>query len=362
MSDPSGTTPSGVRPSPSLIRPPTLAAPAVPALATLTHQVQAVESRLGTVDQCLATMALRLNDRMTLMGSEIGTALNNMLTELALLKAPGAVQPNPQELPPQPSPPMGDATPLETHLVAPPPFDGDLERCAGFLSQCALIFRFHPRRYPTDAHKVAYIISLLRGQALQWVTTLEANDSPLLSDYSSFRETFRRMFQHPTKGRDCASRLMEIKQGARSVAVFTLEFRLLAAQVPWNDHFLRAAYRRGLNHEIKDEIMHSQPADLEALVDLALLTDDRIQDRRADRHRAPAPTRPAPGIPGPTTPRSAPGSSPLSPATGEPMEIGRNRLSPAVREARMKNRLCLYCGESNHMIRSCPSRPNASAP
>lgn len=37
----------------------------------------------------------------------------------------------------------------------PPPYDGDLSSCQAFLSQCALIFALQPRRYATEASRVA---------------------------------------------------------------------------------------------------------------------------------------------------------------------------------------------------------------
>ncbi|KAI4897237.1 hypothetical protein NFI96_008510, partial [Prochilodus magdalenae] len=41
----------------------------------------------------------------------------------------------------------------------------------------------------------------------------------------------------------------------------------------------------------------------------------------------------------------------------EPMELGRMGLSVEERHRRYRERLCLYCGSSNHMHKSCPKRP-----
>ena len=39
------------------------------------------------------------------------------------------------------------------------------------------------------------------------------------------------------------------------------------------------------------------------------------------------------------------------------MEIGHTRLTPEEREHRRRNGLCLYCGESGHLMATCNRRP-----
>lgn len=41
----------------------------------------------------------------------------------------------------------------------------------------------------------------------------------------------------------------------------------------------------------------------------------------------------------------------------EPMQIDNTRLSPAERQHRLTQNLCLYCGAGGHAISSCPIRP-----
>ncbi|KAF0047730.1 hypothetical protein F2P81_001363 [Scophthalmus maximus] len=41
------------------------------------------------------------------------------------------------------------------------------------------------------------------------------------------------------------------------------------------------------------------------------------------------------------------------------MQLGRSRLTPEERNGRFRERLCLYCGEPNHQLVSCPHRLNA---
>ncbi|KAJ0057626.1 hypothetical protein NL108_011115 [Boleophthalmus pectinirostris] len=44
--------------------------------------------------------------------------------------------------------------------------------------------------------------------------------------------------------------------------------------------------------------------------------------------------------------------------SGEPMQIGRTRLSPAERQHRMDEGRCIYCGQFGHFLASCPVRKN----
>lgn len=63
-----------------------------------------------------------------------------------------------------------DASPRQSISYAcdPEPFQGDLDKCRGFLLQCRLIFSQRPNAFPSDEAKINYIIGLLRGTALVW--------------------------------------------------------------------------------------------------------------------------------------------------------------------------------------------------
>uniref|UniRef100_A0AAZ1XEP7 CCHC-type domain-containing protein n=1 Tax=Oreochromis aureus TaxID=47969 RepID=A0AAZ1XEP7_OREAU len=56
----------------------------------------------------------------------------------------------------------------ERSLPAPEPFSGEFDKCGGFLTQITLQFRQLRRTYETDGAKIAFMVQLLRGQALNW--------------------------------------------------------------------------------------------------------------------------------------------------------------------------------------------------
>ena len=64
----------------------------------------------------------------------------------------------------------------------------------------------------------------------------------------------------------------------RSVADYSVEFRILAAESGWNDEALRGIYMHGLNEQFKDELaVRDETNSLDSLVDLA----DKVRQSHA---------------------------------------------------------------------------------
>ena len=252
----------------------------------------------------------------------------------------------------------------EPHIPTPKPFEGDLSRCLGFITQCELIFCHNPSRFFLDDTKIAFIVSLLSGRALDWAVASLNSDSRYASDYRLFISDFRLVFDHPPDGHDSASRLHSMCQGSRSVADYAVEFRILAAKSGWGDEALKSAFRRGLNDSVKDLILRDRPTTLAELISLSLKVDDRLRERRIEKRNRSPPSVPRESrtvVPRPTsvsqhTPVSA-SKFPTAVQEIEPMQLGHSRLTQAMRDHRMQNRLCLYCGKSGHFIQQCDVRP-----
>lgn len=259
---------------------------------------------------------------------------------------------------------------LEPRLPCPNAFSGDLSLCRGFVSQCELLFRHQYSRYSSPESRVALVVSLLSGRALQWAIAAFNNDATLSSDYSRFISEFKLVFDHPPEGSDTASKLHSISQGSRSVADYAVEFRILAADSKWGDQALISAFRRGLSETIKDLILRDRPNSLSELISLALQVDERLRERRLERSRRSTPHIPpntsysrlrhlhhskTPVLDSPTSPKLVQLPEP------EPMQIGRSRLTPEEREFRFKNNLCFYCGKDGHSVRECGARPKDKA-
>lgn len=132
------------------------------------------------------------------------------------------------------------AVPPEPKLPAPERFDGSPEKCRGFITQCTLAFQLQPSSFPTEGSKVASIITLLTGKALDWASALWDQRTPLTTNCHNFISEMKRVFLHPAGRGDVDRHLLHLSQGSRSVAEFAIEFRTLATESEWDQRALRA--------------------------------------------------------------------------------------------------------------------------
>ncbi|KAM4690037.1 serum amyloid P-component-like [Rhinophrynus dorsalis] len=126
--------------------------------------------------------------------------------------------------------------------------------------------------------------------------------------------------------------LFTIRRGAQTVGEYTIEFRILAAEVGWNNEALVAAFFQGLCDIIKDEIAACDlPKDLDELISFTTLIDMRIRERLSFRERLRRlPSRLAPNFTYPPSPPSPP-MPPRADSTGsEPMQLGVTQLSTKI--------------------------------
>lgn len=161
------------------------------------------------------------------------------------------------------------------------------------------------------------------------------------------------MFDHAVAGKEAAWMLTNLKQGGRSVAEYSIEFRTLAAECNWNQEAQWDMFLHGLAEGIQREIyILDLPPGLNDLIDLAIRVDARInrwrdfsqtlhvtetgEDHYASNQRGTTCT-----------------------TEYEPMQLGRMRLSREERERRKSHGLCLYCGRKGHFINTCPVKETA---
>ena len=263
-------------------------------------------------------------------------------------------------------PSIAAVTPREPHVQPPERYSGESgSSCRGFLSQCSLLFTLQPSAFTTDVGKVRYVMTLLTGRALAWANALIERDSDLCSDFDQFIEEMKRIFDCPVRGRDAATRLLVLRQGRNSVKDYAIEFQVLAAESEWPMATLMPVFMNGLSEEIKDELASREYHDLDALVTLATQVDNRISQRRRERQmmRTPVSNERHQILP-PMVPdysrivTKSSASADSSSSSEEPMQLGHTRLSYKEKTRRKTKGLCLYCGESGHLLGSCPVRPD----
>ncbi|KAL0146495.1 hypothetical protein M9458_058126 [Cirrhinus mrigala] len=131
---------------------------------------------------------------------ELVDSLRRVLLRSAVTASPPTAG---ESSPPVPSSPM----------ARPAPYSGRAEECNGFLLQCSLIFTMQPMQYPTDQSKIAFIISLLSGSALQWAETLWLQAGPATRSIQTFITHFKEVFGQSNTAISVGEQLYHLKQG-----------------------------------------------------------------------------------------------------------------------------------------------------
>uniref|UniRef100_A0A8C5WGV9 CCHC-type domain-containing protein n=1 Tax=Leptobrachium leishanense TaxID=445787 RepID=A0A8C5WGV9_9ANUR len=262
-------------------------------------------------------------------------------------------------LPPSPSGSMThqvDPFAPEPRATMPERFSGDRIKYRTFINACELVFSLCPCTYESDSVKVRSAISLLSGPPQDWAFQLLREGSPLLTSWGSSVRAMNPVYDDPLRSSAALATIRNLRQVGRPVEDYISEFRAVAADTGLNDVGLKDHFCRGLSEQLKDKLARiGVPASLEALILQSLVLDQRFRERRQDRStNAPLPStrRHKPS----SVSSSRPNSSSSIP---EPMEIGLRRgpLSPAERNRRRTQNLCLYCGQPGHLLRVCPTRP-----
>lgn len=267
---------------------------------------------------------------------------------------PSAGGPNaagPAVLPPDPHAP-------EPKIGNPERFDGNQKQVRPFLSSCRIQFALQPRTFSTEGAKVGYVITHLTGRARLWGTAEFDRQTPACASFSAFEEEMLKVFDLGSPTAEASQALLTIRQGNRTVADFSIDFRTLASQSSFNPEALVQAFLHSLADYIKDELVsHDPPSTLDAAIDLAVRIDRRIQTRRREKGRLSQPAIRTRVDTSSVQPLPVKSQSQLN--QPEPMEIGRASLTPEERRRRLSSNLCLYCGGENHRVATCPAKAAA---
>ncbi|ROL50357.1 Retrotransposon-derived protein PEG10 [Anabarilius grahami] len=229
----------------------------------------------------------------------------------------------------------------------PAPYSGSAEDCNGFLLQCSLTLEMQPHLFPTEYSKVAFLISQLSGKALQWDDSIWSQNNPMIQTYSGFVNHFKKVFGKPSWDSAIGEKLYNLKQGKMSVNKYALQFRTLANRSGWNEQALLTTYRQGLDPRVRLHLAaYEDTIGLERFIQLSIRFATRMQSC-LEEHQGPSQLN---------TFLCRPDSiSTPEPAT-EPMQVESTRLTPAERQRRLTQNLCLYCGSPGHVISACPTR------
>ena len=248
----------------------------------------------------------------------------------------------------------------------PPRYDGNRKEYSGFVSQCRLYLRNNPGIYATEFDKVAFVCGLLEGSAREWSTPYVDSLDPAFDNFASFLRLFGEQFDDPFRKQQSEQDLVDLKQFNRPVSTYAAEFRRLAKATNWCDASLMFHFRNGLNAAVKDAMSSSTVVcdSLDSLVKLASSLDNRIHRRKVEKkkeqHVSGVPVSVPARVPASVSvPVSVPASS--APVAMQVDAVSKTKLDQAEKDRRMKNGLCLYCGEAGHRASNCPKKSKSAA-
>jgi len=169
-------------------------------------------SRLAQHEAALTDMGNNLQAMFT-QQKDLVAAVQSLTNQLATLTTSPDPAPDPLR---QHPPPLQPAHHSEPRIPAPERYNGDLGTCGPFLTQCSLLFEHQPQSSTSDRSRIAYLVNLLKGPALEWASAVWDQQTPICNSNPNFVLEMRKIFDHPVRGRDAAKRLQILRQGSRA--------------------------------------------------------------------------------------------------------------------------------------------------
>jgi Ty3 transposon capsid-like protein/Zinc knuckle len=286
--------------------------------------------------------------------------------------------------------PQSAPKPEKVKVREPDTFDGsDPRKLRDFLVSCNLHFRDRPRVFSDDEKKILFILSYLKGAAINWFEPGlmdPTNSAHWMWDFPVFINELESNFgpHDPVGDAEKALTELSMKENWRIVK-YNVEFWKLASKLDWNESALCARYFRGLPLRLRTEVLRSgKPNTLAALRMKAQDADEiywMMKEEANSESRAP-PKKDAKSSHSNSNSNSNSSSTPKhnnssrseNPSNSDAKsktskdkpkdssKVGKNgKLTTEERERRMKEGLCLYCGEKGHVAHDCPKSKAAKA-
>uniref|UniRef100_A0A672PUA3 DUF4939 domain-containing protein n=1 Tax=Sinocyclocheilus grahami TaxID=75366 RepID=A0A672PUA3_SINGR len=83
-------------------------------------------------------------------------------------------------------------------MALPLSYAGDAAVCGGFLLQVALLIEMQLQKFTTECSKIAFLISLLNGNTLEWARAIWNAKSAIINSYDAFKNHFKEVFGSTT--------------------------------------------------------------------------------------------------------------------------------------------------------------------
>jgi len=145
-------------------------------------------------------------------------------------------------------------------LQEPDPFDGSNSRkLRTFILQCKLNFRDRKDLFKDDTGKVNYVLSFLKGTALDCFESavLDPVEPPWLLDFNLFLEELEANFGTYDPVSEAEAKLEGLRMHkSHQVMKYFIKFQQLATCIQWGNAALCCQAYNGLAKHIKDDMVH----------------------------------------------------------------------------------------------------------
>jgi Ty3 transposon capsid-like protein/Zinc knuckle len=244
----------------------------------------------------------------------------------------------------------------------PEPFSGDWKKTESFLRSIQLNITLQPRVYPTELHKILYMLSWMKdGTAGAWAESLSTSflDPETHNPYETFEDflvAFESAFGEPDQEFTTWSQLQNLKHGKMLAEEYTAHFNALASQTGFREEALIDAYQWGLNEWLLEKMHLSNLLEtLGGWQDMAQWLDNLyLQFQQATAAMNPYASRnPLTPTEKPRTAAPAPRPTPAPPAATTSLSTS---FTPMDIDSTWKKEAwqCYNCQELGHSSHDCP--------
>ncbi|RDB14615.1 Retrotransposon-derived protein PEG10 [Hypsizygus marmoreus] len=258
-------------------------------------------------------------------------------------------------------------------------FSGKHAEVTPFLSEIKRIIEFNSASFPDDHTKVLFVgLNMKDGIPIEWFNHLEVSKSVLLWNWNNFLVAFRKKFADPSLITTADQRLDQLKQTG-SAHYYLTSFMELASHLDMTEQTKISRFMKGLKPSVKDHLVTivNRPLTLEEWEPLVISIDSNLHQRDIERRlegnsnakNGFAKKKKEKDLSYNTTNSAMyvpPGATTAPSSDVVPMDVDaittstssapRGKLTPAERDLRFKNKLCLYCGKPNHVVNDCNAR------
>ena len=260
----------------------------------------------------------------------------------------------------------------EPRMSNPDFFYGSRSETKAYLTQVRMVMAANPSCYPSEKSKILYAASYLRGPAFAWAQPyLQGDHTAGFNTFESFANSLLSHFGEKDEILTAERDIYLLKQTS-SVSLYATEFTKLSGFLKWNDAALCSQFYRNLKPKIKDELSTlDKPNELKKMIELSIKIDNRMYERHLERKmefpQSDTYSHATSGNNYSHPSNRANNNGPIHDNRIVPMEIDsmsvktyRGKLTPEELDRRRRSNLCIYCGDSSHLIETCPIKPKNS--